>query len=79
MSAALLRAQDVINRVEGLEQMGRLTGVMDDRGKVRTSTATPARSNRKAGWRSLPVSHLILSSIARALHEQCTWVDTVYL
>mmetsp|Transcript_42247 Transcript_42247/g.106806 ORF Transcript_42247/g.106806 Transcript_42247/m.106806 type:complete len:260 (-) Transcript_42247:363-1142(-) len=28
-----LRVTDVINRVEGLEQMGRLTGVMDDRGK----------------------------------------------
>ena len=30
-----LRTQDVINRIQGLEAMGRLTGVMDDRGKVR--------------------------------------------
>ena len=28
-----LRTTDAINRVQGLEQMGRLTGVMDDRGK----------------------------------------------
>ena len=28
-----LRVPDVINRVQGLEQMGRITGVMDDRGK----------------------------------------------
>lgn len=28
-----LRTQDVINRIAGLENMGRLTGVMDDRGK----------------------------------------------
>lgn len=28
-----LRTTDVINRVQGLEAMGRLTGVMDDRGK----------------------------------------------
>lgn len=33
-NAGALGWQDVINRVEGLEQMGRLTGVMDDRGKV---------------------------------------------
>ena len=32
-----LRTQDVINRIQGLEAMGRLTGVMDDRGKVRGS------------------------------------------
>jgi flagellar motor protein MotB len=28
-----LRTSDVINRVQGLEAMGRLTGIMDDRGK----------------------------------------------
>ena len=28
-----LRTSDVINRVQGLEAMGRITGVMDDRGK----------------------------------------------
>lgn len=32
-----LRTQEVINRVHGLEAMGRLTGVMDDRGKVLTT------------------------------------------
>ena len=30
-----LRTQDVINRIQGLEALDRLTGVMDDRGKVR--------------------------------------------
>ena len=30
-----LRSVDVIDRIRGLEDMGRLTGVMDDRGKVR--------------------------------------------
>jgi DDRGK domain len=29
-----LRTQDVISRIQGLEAMGRLTGIMDDRGKV---------------------------------------------
>ena len=29
--------QDVINRLQGLEEMGRITGVMDDRGKVQLS------------------------------------------
>ena len=28
-----LHAQEAINRVEGLEKMGRITGVIDDRGK----------------------------------------------
>mmetsp|Transcript_14759 Transcript_14759/g.35846 ORF Transcript_14759/g.35846 Transcript_14759/m.35846 type:complete len:232 (+) Transcript_14759:1-696(+) len=28
-----LKAQEVLNRVEGLESMGRVTGLMDDRGK----------------------------------------------
>jgi hypothetical protein len=28
-----LKSQEVVNRVEGLESMGRLTGLMDDRGK----------------------------------------------
>lgn len=28
-----LKAQEVLNRVEGLEAMGRITGLMDDRGK----------------------------------------------
>jgi hypothetical protein len=28
-----LKAQEVLNRVEGLEAMGRITGVLDDRGK----------------------------------------------
>jgi len=32
-----LRTQDVINRIQSLEAIGRLTGVMDDRGKVRYS------------------------------------------
>ena len=32
-----LRTQDVINRIQSLESIGRLTGVMDDRGKVRPS------------------------------------------
>ena len=32
----LLVLQDVIQRVQGLEAMGRLSGVMDDRGKVRS-------------------------------------------
>ena len=31
-----LRTQDVINRIQSLESIGRLTGVMDDRGKVGT-------------------------------------------
>ena len=30
-----LRTTEVIDRVQGLEAMGRLTGVMDERGKVR--------------------------------------------
>lgn len=30
-----LRTTDVIDRIHGLEAMGRLTGVMDERGKVR--------------------------------------------
>jgi hypothetical protein len=33
MAGGGLCAQDVINRIAGLEAMGRLTGVMDDRGK----------------------------------------------
>ena len=28
-----LRTQDVVSRVQALENMGRITGVMDDRGK----------------------------------------------
>lgn len=31
-----LRVSDAIDRVRSLEAMGRLSGVMDDRGKVRT-------------------------------------------
>ena len=31
-----LRTQDAITRVQELEASGRLTGVMDDRGKVRS-------------------------------------------
>lgn len=30
-----LRTQEVVQRIEQLEKMGRITGVMDDRGKVR--------------------------------------------
>jgi hypothetical protein len=30
-----LRTTDVIDRIHGLEAMGRLTGVMDERGKVK--------------------------------------------
>jgi hypothetical protein len=29
-----MRTTDVIDRINGLEAMGRLTGVMDERGKV---------------------------------------------
>eukprot|EP00296_Roombia_truncata_P003297 JP439479.1.p1 GENE.JP439479.1~~JP439479.1.p1 ORF type:complete len:122 (+),score=22.99 JP439479.1:1-366(+) len=32
-SAFKLRTADVVNRVKGLEQMGHITGVIDDRGK----------------------------------------------
>lgn len=35
-----LRTQDVINRIQSLESIGRLTGVMDDRGKVRPCAAS---------------------------------------
>ena len=40
-----LRTQDVINRIQSLESIGRLTGVMDDRGKV-NNQATAANSHR---------------------------------
>ena len=44
----------MINRIQGLEAMGRLTGVMDDRGKVRPEPYVQA-------WIRVPVlSKLVL-------------------
>lgn len=37
-----IRTQDVIQRIDALEQQGRLTGVMDDRGKVRAASSCRA-------------------------------------
>ena len=52
-----LRTQDVINRIQSLESIGRLTGVMDDRGKVRSvsvSVRASAQEQRLVSGRADP-------------------------
>ena len=47
-----LRTQDVINRIQSLEAIGRLTGVMDDRGKVRARSRVRLRVRVRIGFAS---------------------------
>jgi hypothetical protein len=54
-----LKAQEVLNRVEGLEAMGRITGLLDDRGKFIYISAEEMESVAK--WIKLQVRALLIS------------------
>ena len=56
-----LRTQEVIQRVQALEREGDLTGVMDDRGKVRLGGGRAAAGERVNFWGGQFVLHCVLN------------------